>query len=47
LGTIHFVVSGGGRQRDLLAPARRLLPGEGHPEDRGALFHAVEITVTE
>ena len=21
--------------------------GPGHPEDRGALFHAVEITVTE
>jgi hypothetical protein len=43
----HFVVSGGGGT-GLCSHFRGICtPGEGHPEDRGALFHAVEITITE
>jgi hypothetical protein len=43
----RFVVSGGGGT----APCSHLrgvcAGGQGRPEDRGALFHAVEVTVTE
>jgi hypothetical protein len=43
----HFVVSGGGGTA-LCSHFRGVCTaGEGRPEDRGALFHAVEITVTE
>jgi Calcineurin-like phosphoesterase len=43
----HFVVSGGGGT-GLCSHFRGICtPGEGRPEDRGALFHAVEITVAE
>jgi hypothetical protein len=33
----------------VLAPPGRgvCTPGEGRPEDRGALFHAVQITIAE
>jgi Calcineurin-like phosphoesterase len=43
----RFVVSGGGGT-GLCSHLRGICtPGEGRPEDRGALFHAVQITVTE
>ena len=43
----HFVVSGGGGTA-LCSHFRGVCAaGDGHPEDRGALFHAVEITVAE
>jgi hypothetical protein len=43
----HFVVSGGGGSA-ICSHLRGVCSlGEGSPEDRGALFHAVEITVTE
>jgi Calcineurin-like phosphoesterase len=43
----HFVVSGGGGS-GLCSHFRGVCAaGEGSPEDRGALFHAVEITITE
>jgi hypothetical protein len=43
----HFVVSGGGGTA-LCSHFRGVCtPGEGHPEDRGALFHAVQVTVAE
>ena len=43
----HFVVSGGGGTA-LCSHLRGVCaPGDGAPEDRGALFHAVEITITE
>jgi hypothetical protein len=43
----HFVVSGGGGSAICSHLRGVCSPGEGRPEDRGALFHAVEITVTE
>jgi hypothetical protein len=43
----QFVVSGGGGT-GLCSHFRGICSaGEGHPEDRGALFHAVEITVAD
>ena len=43
----HFVVSGGGGT-GLCSHFRGICAaGDGRPEDRGALFHAVAITVTE
>lgn len=43
----HFVVSGGGGSA-LCSHFRGVCaPGEGPPEDRGALFHAVQVTVAE
>lgn len=43
----HFVVSGGGGSA-LCSHFRGVCAeGAGRPEDRGALFHAVQITVTE
>ena len=43
----HFVVSGGGGT-GLCSHFRGICAaGDGNPEDRGALFHAVAITVTE
>jgi hypothetical protein len=43
----RFVVSGGGGTA-LCSHLRGVCtPGPGHPEDRGALFHAVQLTVTE
>jgi hypothetical protein len=43
----RFVVSGGGGTA-LCSHLRGVCTaGPGHPEDRGALFHAVELTVTE
>jgi hypothetical protein len=43
----HFVVSGGGGTAICSHLRGVCSPGEGAPEDRGALFHAVEITITE
>ncbi len=44
---IHFVMSGGGGS-GLCSHMRGVCTaGEGRPEDRGALFHAVEFTITE
>ena len=44
---IHFVMSGGGGT-GLCSHMRGVCTeGEGHPEDRGALFHAVVIEVAE
>jgi hypothetical protein len=43
----HFVVSGGGGSAICSHLRGVCAPGEGPPEDRGALFHAVEITVAE
>jgi hypothetical protein len=44
---IQFVMSGGGGT-GLCSHLRGICTaGPGHPEDRGALFHAVEITVSE
>jgi calcineurin-like phosphoesterase family protein len=43
----HFVVSGGGGSA-LCSHLRGVCAaGEGPPEDRGALFHAVEMTIAE
>jgi hypothetical protein len=44
---VHFVMSGGGGTG--LCSHRRGIctEGEGRPEDRGALFHAVELEVAE
>jgi hypothetical protein len=43
----HFVTSGGGGT-GLCSHFRGICtPGDGRPEDRGALFHAVQITVDE
>ena len=43
----RFVTSGGGGT-GLCSHFRGICaPGEGHPEDRGALFHAVQITIGE
>jgi hypothetical protein len=43
----HFVVSGGGGTAICSHLRGVCSAGEGRPEDRGALFHAVEITVAE
>jgi hypothetical protein len=44
---IHFVMSGGGGT-GLCSHLRGVCTeGEGHPEDRGALFHAVVVEVAE
>jgi hypothetical protein len=44
---IHFVMSGGGGS-GLCSHFRGVCTeGPGHPEDRGALFHAVEIAIAE
>jgi 3',5'-cyclic AMP phosphodiesterase CpdA len=43
----HFVVSGGGGTAICSHLRGVCAPGEGRPEDRGALFHAVEITIAE
>jgi hypothetical protein len=44
---IHFVMSGGGGT-GLCSDFRGICAeGPGHPEDRGSLFHAVHITVTQ
>ena len=43
----RFVVSGGGGSAICSHLRGVCSPGDGHPEDRGALFHAVEITVAE
>lgn len=43
----HFVVSGGGGTAICSHLRGVCAAGEGRPEDRGALFHAVEITVAE
>ncbi len=42
----HFVVSGGGGTAICSHLRGVCAPGDGPPEDRGALFHAVAITVT-
>jgi hypothetical protein len=43
----HFVTSGGGGT-GLCSHFRGLCtPGDGRPEDRGALFHAVQMTIAE
>jgi hypothetical protein len=43
----HFVMSGGGGS-GLCSHMRGVcMEGEGHPEDRGALFHAVELSISE
>jgi hypothetical protein len=43
----HFVLSGGGGSAICSHLRGVCTPGEGAPEDRGALFHAVEIAITE
>lgn len=43
----HFVVSGGGGTAVCSHLRGVCAPGEERPEDRGALFHAVEITISE
>jgi hypothetical protein len=43
----HFVVSGGGGTAICSHLRGVCAPGAGRPEDRGALFHAVEVTVAE
>ena len=43
----HFVVSGGGGSAICSHLRGVCSPGQGAPEDRGALFHAVTITITE
>jgi len=44
---VHFVMSGGGGS-GLCSHYRGVCTeGPGHPEDRGSLFHAVEITMSE
>jgi hypothetical protein len=43
----HFVVSGGGGTGLCSHVHGICSAGEGRPEDRGALFHAVHVTVTE
>jgi hypothetical protein len=44
---IHFVMSGGGGS-GLCSHYRGVCTeGPGHPEDRGSLYHAVEITISE
>jgi hypothetical protein len=43
----HFLVSGGGGSAICSHLRGVCSAGEGRPEDRGALFHAVEITITE
>ena len=44
---VRFVMSGGGGT-GLCSHFRGICTaGEGRPEDRGALFHAVEITISE
>jgi hypothetical protein len=44
---IHYVMSGGGGT-GLCSEFRGICAeGPGHPEDRGSLFHAVQITITE
>jgi Calcineurin-like phosphoesterase len=44
---IHFVMSGGGGT-GLCSDFRGICAeGEGHPAERGSLFHAVQISVTE
>jgi hypothetical protein len=44
---IHFVMSGGGGT-GLCSHLRGICSeGAGHPEDRGGLFHAVQITIDE
>jgi hypothetical protein len=42
----HFVVSGGGGTALCSHYRGVCAPGEGSPEDRGALFHAVQVSVT-
>jgi len=44
---IHFVMSGGGGTGLCSHLHGICTAGPGHPEDRGALFHAVEVSVTE
>jgi hypothetical protein len=46
-GGTHFVVSGGGGSAICSRLRGVCAPGDGPPEDRGALSHAVEITVAE
>jgi hypothetical protein len=47
LGDIHIVMSGGGGA-GLCSHFRGVCTqGEGRPEDRGSLFHAVQITISE
>jgi hypothetical protein len=43
----HFVVSGGGGTAICSHFRGVCTAGEGRPEDRGALFHAVQLTITE
>jgi hypothetical protein len=44
---IHFVMSGGGGT-GLCSDFRGICAeGEGHPADRGSLFHAVQIEIGE
>jgi hypothetical protein len=43
---IHFVMSGGGGTGLCSHMNGICTAGAGHPEDRGALFHAVEMTVS-
>jgi hypothetical protein len=43
----RFVVTGGGGSAICSHFRGVCTPGDGSPEDRGALFHAVEITVGE
>ena len=42
----HFVVSGGGGSA-ICSHLRGVCAGEGPPQERGALFHAVHITISE
>jgi hypothetical protein len=44
---IHFVMSGGGGTGVCSEWRGVCTEGADHPEDRGALFHAVEITISE
>jgi hypothetical protein len=43
----HFVTSGGGGTGLCSHRSGICAAGEGRPEDRGALFHAVKLTITE
>jgi hypothetical protein len=44
---VEFVMSGGGGS-GLCSHFRGICTeGPGHPDDRGALFHAVEVTISE
>lgn len=43
----HFVTSGGGGTGICSHVRGICTAGDGRPEDRGALFHAVQITITD